>query len=233
MKPRTSHYPIGQLLLRVVEHSGLSLHYFSLAIGYGNSNKGVRAFDQMLRWGVPNDVFISRLQSSRYAIPCEVLTIAIAESQIIVDEENRLARIARIEEERKAFVPFIQAIPEYTTPTSITFHALTGGLARYTHYLPTDLPGWNQAQQERYLRHLIPAAFAAAQGKTLFMGAITGYKVCLTCGDPGFQFSVTGTPLKPHTNPPLGEATLTLSGRPTEKGDLTGIITATDTPDER
>lgn len=92
MRPRTSHYPIGKLLLKTLEASGLSLYYFSLAIGYGNSYKGFRAFDQMLSWGVPNTVFLTRLQSSRYAIPAETLTEAIVQSETIVAEENRLAR---------------------------------------------------------------------------------------------------------------------------------------------
>lgn len=228
MKPRTSHYPIGKLLLRTVERSGLSLHYFSLAIGYGNSAKGVRAFDQILRWGVPNDVFLTRLQKSRFALPKEVLDAALSESAVIVAEEERLARLARIEEERQRFVPFIQAIPEHTMPISITFHALTGGLNRYTHYLPPEFPDWDTDKQHEYLFELIPTQFAAAHGRTLFMGAITGYRLSLRYGEPGYIFSVTGEPFHPDAAQGTTEATVTLSGKPTPKGDLTGIIVPGD-----
>jgi len=224
MRPRTSHYPIGKLLLRVVEHSGLSLHYFSLAIGYGNSNKGVRAFDQMLRWGVPNDVFLTRLQSSRLAIPTEVLREALEESRAIVEKEELLAKAARIEEERRAFIPFIQAIPEHSMPTSITFHALTGGLNRYTYHLPLDFPDWTAPEQLRHLSELIPARFAEAKGRTLFMGAITGYRLCLRYGEQGHLFSAEGAPLRPDTHTQIPDATVRLAGNPTSSGDLTGII---------
>ena len=228
MRPRTSHYPIGKLLLKTLEASGLSLHYFSLAIGYGNSNKGVRAFDQMLTWGVPNPVFLMRLQSSRYAIPAETLTEALVESETIVAEETRLARIAWIEEERRRFVPFIQAIPEHTMPTSITFHALTGGLNRYTHYLPSDFPEWSVTEQHRHLLTLIPNRFAAANGRTLFMGAITGYRLCIRYGEPAGIFSVDGTPLEGEATKKVGEATVRLAGKPTPEGDLTGIFVPTE-----
>lgn len=232
MKQRTSHYPLGKLLLDTLASSGLSIHYFSLAIGYGNSNKGVRALDHILTSGMPNDVFLRRLQSSRFAIPAQVLETALAETQTIVEEEDRIARLAFIEEERRAFIPFIQAIPEYTMPTSITFHALSGGLNRYTHYLPLDFPDWSSLEQHRHLQDLIPARFAAAQGRTLFMGAITGYRLCLRYGEQGCIFSIDGKLLGPDTLPEIPTATVTLAGKPTPAGDLTKLFCPSDPTDE-
>lgn len=228
MKTRSSKYPIGKLLIETLSASALSIHYFSLAIGYGNSNKGVRAFDQMLGWGVPDKVFLDRLQSSSLAIPAETLALALAQSEAIVAEETRLWRLAQIEEERKAFRPYVQAVPEYSTPISITFHGLTGGSRRYTHQLPEEFPTWDPTKQHRHLKELILTQYAAADGKTLFMGRITTYRLFRRYGEQAELLSVSGEPLGAVSNTPLPEATATLVGKSGDAGDLTQIIKVRD-----
>ncbi len=232
MKVRTSKYPIGKLLIETLSASGFSIHYFSVAIGYGNSNKGVRAFDQMLKWGVPNEVFIDRLQRSSFAIPEEILNAAVEQSEEIVAEEERLRRIAQVEEARSTFRPYIQGVPEYTMPTSVTFHGLTGGARRYTHYLPEKFPEWILSEQYQYLRELIPARYNAAQGRTLFMGRLTGYRLFRRYGEQAELFSVFGEPLGTVSGAPSPEATVTLSGRSPGKEGLTGIIQPSNDPEE-
>ena len=86
MKVRTSHYPIGALLIQILHDSKLTLEPFVRAIGYGNPSKGVRAFDHIITFGEPVPVFINRLTTSPFAPDPTELKQSLDKSQVLVDQ---------------------------------------------------------------------------------------------------------------------------------------------------
>lgn len=224
MVQRSSTYPLGKLLLELQQSTGLTLYNFVLAIGYKNSNKGIGAFDAMLGSGYPNTTFLERLNKSPYAPPKEALEAAIAETKEIVAREEREAALAQEEAERKAFRPYFQAVPELKEPRQITLFAVTGGHARYTHYLPPDFPTWPLEAQYALLQKEVPLAYAKAEGRTLFMGRITGYRLFRTYDGPSLLLSVNGNPLGIDDEAPVPEATLTIGKRTLTSGEAERIL---------
>ena len=170
MKARTSHYPIGTLLIQILKDSKLTLEPFVRAIGYGNPSKGVRAFDHIVTFGEPVPVFIDRLSSSPFAPHPLALKQALEESKILVERRRHAEHRAREEEEARTFRPFIQGVPEYTTPTSISFFCLTGGHSRYTLPVPESLPSWVLNEQHRYVKEVVERHYSSCNGDTLYMG---------------------------------------------------------------
>lgn len=213
MAHRTSHYPLGKLLLDTLHTSELSILQFVLAIGYRNGTKGIRALDGMLYGGYPNDVFLQRLTSSELSPPPEILRTAIEETMAILNEEERLAAIAQEEAERAAFRPFFQAVPELDRPMSISLFALTGGTSRYTRYLPPSFPSWPLEAQYAHVKQQVSAHFKSAEGRTLFQGRILAYRLFRWYAQPALLFSVEGEPLGSDSADPIPEATLTIGHR--------------------
>lgn len=224
MVQRSSTYPLGNLLLELQQSSGLTLYKFVLAIGYKNSNKGIGAFDAMLGSGYPNSTFLERLNESPYAPSQEALARAIAETETILENEEREAAIAQEEAERQAFRPYFQAVPELKEPRQITLFALTGGHSRYTHHLPPDFPTWPLEAQYGLLEKEVPAAYAKAEGRTLFMGRITGYRLFRLYDGPSLLLSVNGKPLGIDDEAPIPEATLTIGKRTLTSGEAERIL---------
>ncbi len=191
MAIRTSRYPLGKLLLDQLAHSHLSLYQFVLAIGYRNPSKGIIAFDSILA-GSYDQCFMKRWMQSSFAPHQETSQQAITQTNELVRLEAQKYEAERKEEERAAFRPFLQAVPECQSPTPITFHAITGGHRRYTYALPADLASWNTEEQLRYIKQQIAASFSAAQGRTLFMGRIIGYRLFRWYDCNPALFSVNG-----------------------------------------
>jgi hypothetical protein len=81
----------------------MSIQPFVQAIGYRNATKGVRAFDSILAYGYPNEVFLERLCSSSLAPDAQLLKEAIDQTWSILADEEREAEKARKEAEREAF----------------------------------------------------------------------------------------------------------------------------------
>ena len=227
MKTRNSKYPIGKLLIKMLNESGLSIQPFVEAIGYGNSSKGVRAFDQILNYGLPNKIFLERLNASRFAPDPAELQRTLEESEAIVEREEEEARVAQKAAERLAFRPFVQGVPEYSTPTSISLFCFTGGHSRYTLPVPEDLPTWPPAEQHRHVKEWITRHFAASKGRTLWMGAITGYRLFRRYGEPAVLYSTEGEPV--GVNPPsaLPSGELSLGGKTLKPKELTFLIEPT------
>lgn len=213
MKTRSSNYPIGKLLIKTLNESGLSIQPFVEAIGYGNSSKGVRAFDHIVHSGVPIDIFIERLNASRFAPDPEELGRALKESEVIVEREVEEARLARIEAERQAFRPYLQGVPEYDTPISIMCFCLTGGHSRYTLPVPQDLPEWTPTEQHRHVREVVRRHFAESKGRTLYMGAITGYRLFRRYDDPALLYNTKGEPVGVNPSTPLPKGELSIGGK--------------------
>ena len=213
MKTRNSKYPIGKLLIKMLNESGLSIQPFVEAIGYRNSSKGVRAFDHIVHSGVPIDIFLERLNTSRFAPNAAELERALKESEIIVEREWEEARLARVEAERQAFRPYLQGVPEYDTPISIMCFCLTGGHSRYTLPVPHDLPHWPPAEQHRYVREVVTRHFAESKGRTLYMGRITGYRLFRRYDEPALLYSTEGVPVGVNPSKALPKGDLSIGGK--------------------
>jgi hypothetical protein len=175
MKIRKSEYPIGELILREFQGSKLGVSSFVEFLGYKNTTKGIRALDAWLE-GKGCEFFIDRFQT-RFPETKSEVEMAIAQTrEIISQREEQLASIDR-EERRKRFAPYIIATTEFTRPTSICQYALLGGPSRET----IPLTGFTFASREDALDHLpdlkwlIDDHYRRADGRTLFMGRITGY----------------------------------------------------------
>jgi len=218
MKQRFSSYPIGELILQTFIDSGLKLPEFVRAIGYSNEAKGIATLDHWLQKGSGNPIFLERLTSSRHAPEPAALRSAISATETILAEERKTEKQRRVEEERASFYPFVQGIAELSRPTSITMFAVTGGPSRYTVKLPLDIRDWPVTERDAFLKDVITENYALNNGKTLFMGKITGYLFFSEYGAPPTRFSCEGISLGVSDARPVGEATLTINGRPIPQG---------------
>lgn len=214
MKQRSSSYPIGELLLKTFHASGLKLPDFMRAIGYGNAHNGIATFDTWLQNGSGNGLFLERLTKSAYAPPIDELRTALAETEQIRTAERHRETLARIEVERKNFRPFVQGTAELSRPTSITMFAFTGGPARYTVTLPFGFGDLSHEAKERLVAGTIRDNFAANNGRTLFMGKITGYLLFLEYGERPIRYTVDGIKVGEVDARPAQHAVVTLNGRP-------------------
>lgn len=212
MVKRSSRYPLGQLVLQCVEASQLSAGNFVSAIGYKNPSKGIRALDSLVRHGSQDSVFWERLNASQFAPAREAFESALAQTLVILAEEERLYAIEQEAQARAAFRPFIQGVPELDRPTQITFHALTGGSSRFTIELPASFPQWELADQYRYAEERIISHYTACEGRTLFMGRLTAYRLFRFYGEAPLLLSVTGKPLGLDDGKPVQQAILAIGG---------------------
>lgn len=225
MVKRSSQYPLGQLVLQSIEASQLSAGNFVSAIGYRNPSKGVRALDSLVRHGSQDPVFFERLNASQFAPPREAFESALKETLAILAEEARLYAIEEEAEKRAAFRPFIQGVPELDMPTQITLHALTGGSSRFTIELPASFPNWALEDQYRYAEEKIVSHYAACEGRTLFMGRLTAYRLFRFFGEDPLLLSVTGKPLGLIDGKPLQEAALAIGGRLLSEWEASKLFT--------
>ena len=122
---RRTQYPIGALLLDAWRRSDLPLGRFVSALGYRNLAGGCRAFDAWLAHGAGLADLLRKLQQSPWAVSAASLDEALNASADQRAAEQRAAAEA-------AFRPMVQARPELSRPTAITFFALLGGPRLFT-----------------------------------------------------------------------------------------------------
>lgn len=226
MRPRSSQYPIGKLLISTLERSGLSIGPFVEAIGYHNTSKGVRAFDEVLENGVPADVFLKRLTSSPFAPHPDELQRAVEESQEMVERERQEWLLAEKEVERQSFRPFVQGIPEDSVPSPIFAFGLTGGHSSYTISLPGEIVTWADDEQHRYVKEVIIKNYADRKGRSNFMGPLTGYRLFLRYDERPIAYTTHGERLGVVDEHPLPGGTLNLWGRKLEANELGNLLQA-------
>ncbi|KAE8761120.1 hypothetical protein FSO04_05225 [Paraburkholderia madseniana] len=192
MKPRYSNYPIGKLLLHVIDQSGLSPKEFFAELGFNNFSKALERLDCWLAYGEGNQLLIERLQSSRFAIDRDRLTAAMAENDVLLQREREVVARREEDEARQSFRPHVEVIPELSRPTQITMFCFTGGNQRFNIGLPDDISAWTWEDQLAYLKQVVPENFAKHRGRTFFTGSIVGYLYRPTFdGDP-IWLTITG-----------------------------------------
>lgn len=175
MKVRASNYPIGKLLLTIIENSGLRPFVFFKEIGYGNPNSGFNNLDTFLLRGEGFVSLINMIQASKYAVEQSEFEEALVTTKQIIAEEKEKIRLEFAQKGREQFIPYISIIPELKRPTQITLFCLTGGNDRYNTYIDKMLLEHSEEQQYASVKELIVENFSRHSARTLFMGAIVGY----------------------------------------------------------
>lgn len=192
MKSRCSRYPIGKLLLDVIDMSCLSPKDFFAELGFKNFSKSVERLDCWLAHGEGNPLLLERLQSSQFAIDENRLTAVMAENEVLLQREREAIAKRKEDEARKSFRPHVEVIPELSRPTQITMFCFTSGNQRFNVGLPDDISAWPWEDQLTYLKQVVPENFAKHKGRTFFTGAIVGYLYRPTFdGDP-ILLTITG-----------------------------------------
>ncbi|OUL93193.1 hypothetical protein [Paraburkholderia hospita] len=192
MRARHSNYPIGKLLLNVIEQSGLDPKAFFAELGFTNFSKSIERLDCWLGHGEGNTLLLERLQSSRFAIDDNLLKQVMAENDVLLRREREAAAKRGEDEARKAFQPYLEVIPEFSRPTQITLFCLSGGNRRFGTRLPDDISAWPWDDQLACLKRLVPENFAKHQGRTYFTGKIVGYLYRPTFDSEPIQLTVAG-----------------------------------------
>jgi hypothetical protein len=192
MKSRCSRYPIGKLLLDVIDMSCLSPKDFFAELGFKNFSKSVERLDCWLAHGEGNPLLLERLQSSRFAIDENRLTAVRAENEVLLQREREAIAKRGEDEARDSFRPHVEVIAELSRPTQITMFCLTGGNRRFNIGLPDDISAWPWEDQLAYLKQVVPENFAKHQGRTFFTGSIVGYLYRPTFDGAPTWLTITG-----------------------------------------
>jgi hypothetical protein len=192
MRARYSNYPIGKLLLNVIDQSGLAPKAFFAELGFKNFSKAIERLDCWLSHGEGNALLLERLQSSRFAIEENLLKQVIAENDVLLQREREVVAKREEDEARKAFQPCLEVIPELSRPTQITIFCLSGGNRRFNTQLPDDISAWPWEDQLAHLKQVVSENFAKHQGRTFFTGKIVGYLYRSTFDSDPVQLTVTG-----------------------------------------
>ncbi|TCG09261.1 hypothetical protein BZM27_06340 [Paraburkholderia steynii] len=192
MKTRHSTYPIGKLLLHVIDQSGLDPKTCFAELGFTNFSKAIERLDRWLGYGEGNALLLERLQSSRFAIDANLLRQVMAENDVLLQRKREAATKHEENAARKGFEPRLEVIPEFSRPTQITMFSLTGGNRRFGTGLPNGISAWPWDDQLAYLKRVVPESFAKHQGRTYFTGKIVGYLYRATFDSEPVQLTVTG-----------------------------------------
>jgi hypothetical protein len=192
MKARHSTYPIGKMLLHVIDQSGLEPKTFFAELGFTNFSKAIAQLDCWLGDGEGNALLLERLQSSRFATDSNLLKQVMAENDVLLQRKSEALTKHEEDEARKAFEPRLEVIAEFSRPTQITMFCLTGGNRRFGTRLPDGISAWPWDDQLAYLKRVVPESFAKHQGRTYFTGKIIGYLYRATFGSEPIQLTVTG-----------------------------------------
>ncbi|WP_244212312.1 hypothetical protein [Paraburkholderia hospita] len=152
MKARQSRYPIGKLLLDVIDGSGLDPRAFFSELGFTNFSKAIERLDCWLIHGEGNALLLERLQSSRFAVDEHLLKQAMTQSDALIRRERGAVGKREEDEARSAFEPRLEVIAELSRPTQITLFCLSGGNRRFGTRLPDDISAWPWSDQLAYLK---------------------------------------------------------------------------------
>ena len=203
-KPRNSTYPIGQLLIRLWRESGLSLPDFFSSLGYSNTDKAVKRFDQWVQWGQGEEHLLTTVKRGYPQLEVE-LAQALAITQEMLAVEDKQAEEILTERLRATFTPYLQAIPEQNRPSSISLFAITGGNSRQRTELPADILERADGERLTIVRNAISEHMTKSGGRTLFQGKIVSYQVFWRFDEPPTSFSTDGILLGQDTDKTPGE----------------------------
>ena len=151
----TTRYPIGQVIIKRIQDAEVRLPDFIRGIGYKNVNKGMRAFYLLVKEGRGPTIFITRLQTSQFAIDQTDLAAALSATEKILQMEAQKKAAEELDKERAAFQPFFLPQSKVRPPMPITIFALLGGYEGLRHFLPPDISAWSQEEKLKYMSEAI------------------------------------------------------------------------------
>lgn len=182
------------------------------ALGYRNTSKAIKRFDEWLRWGVGEAHILHNIERWKPEIQQELDRELILTAEIL-DVEAAEAKRVLMAEARSAFRPYIETIPEEREPSSICFFALTGGNKRQQVGLPPEITELTETFRNEIIATLIQEHMAKSCGRTLYQGRIVAYQAFLTFGSPPISFTTNGTMLGVDTDKTTGKASLMIGKR--------------------
>jgi hypothetical protein len=182
----TSHtrYPIGKLLLDVINSSQLAFFEFFPELGLPKGNYSISMLESWLNHGTGNDLLLQKLQSSRFAVDDNLLKLALATTEAILDKERKIAAREKEDEARAKFRPHIDIIATY----SGKYWSPSENM-RYL-WLPQDIAAWSTEKQLAYLKEVVSTHFLTHQKETLWR--IVGYKCFFTFDGNPIRLTVWG-----------------------------------------
>jgi hypothetical protein len=172
-----SHYPISQLISRIIFDSGLSRAQFVQTLGYRNVPKGLRRLDAWLDHGEGDPGTMDRIGAA-YATrfdPIE-MSLALAATAAIKRAEADSAEAERLKAEYERFRPFIHVEGETNVPSGITIFAMTGGDWNLIE-LPEEIMDLSLVEQMPALADLMRAYLEGYGGQCPFFGRVTGFRL--------------------------------------------------------
>jgi hypothetical protein len=190
MSQGVSHYPLSQLISRIIADSGLSRAHFVASLGYRNVQKGLHRLDAWLDDGEGDPGTLERIvaaYSTRFG-PLEIVH-ALAATAVIKRAEVYAAEAERLKIEHERFRPCILVEGEHTVPSGITIFAVTGGDWNLIE-LPEEIVNLPLAEQMPALAELMRAYLEGYEGDCPFFGKVTGFR--LVRWHESVRFTTTG-----------------------------------------
>jgi hypothetical protein len=192
MKKLHSQYPIGQLLITIFNESGLKLPQFLETIGYRNTAKGIRHFQEFLAEGLGPIVLITRLMQSPYA-PCRnALAFVCQQNMEQIDHELRLTLGLPSETKQPSFKPFLHAVPVSPEVAAVSLVALDGEFPRYSVFVKNSVVSLPEELQYKVLGAIIRRNYHNTGGEIDCLGVISHYLYYRSWWEPPLAFSIEG-----------------------------------------
>jgi len=176
MSQGASHYPISQLITRIMTDSGPSRSQFVTSLGYRNIERGLRRLDPWINQGEGFERIIKQIAAA-YPGRAEELRQAIAATEAIKVAEADAVFLERCKAEQPTFVPFIHAHGESRIPNGITIFGVTGGHRRWTTVqIPEAILNLPLEEQLQRLPELMKAYLKEYRGACPFFGNVVGFR---------------------------------------------------------
>jgi hypothetical protein len=190
MSRSASHYPISQLISRIIEDSGLRRSEFISSLDYRSIEGGLRRLDEWLDLGEGDSRILDKLVAAYHVDPGD-LEKALAATKEMRDSEAKAAAIERLRFERDRFQQFIHVEGEHRIPSGITVFGMSGGHRRWTTIvLPKELQGRPVSEQIPGLIGLMNEYLITYKGFCPFFGKATGFR--LVRFDDSIRFNIVG-----------------------------------------
>lgn len=174
MSHSASHYPIVQLIRRIITESGFDQPQFLASLGYRDSESGLRRLVPWLESGVGKPRFLRQILTAYPAYAPDVET-ALLETKQVKLAEAEAAWAESLKLEADTFRPYIHVEGETTRPSSITMFGVSGGRWNLIP-IPQATLDLELDDQLAALPTLMQEYLRTNDGWCLFFGTVTGFR---------------------------------------------------------
>jgi hypothetical protein len=174
MSQGASHYPISQLIGRIMSGSGHSRLQLVTSLGYRNIERGFRRLDPWIDHGEGFPRIIQQI-TAHYPLQADEIHAAVAATATLKRAEAAAAWIVSLKAEADTFRPYIHVEGETIRPSSICLFGVSGGdwnlidVPRSIMDLPLD-------KQLAALSELMNGYLREYEGHCPFFGKVTGFR---------------------------------------------------------